>query len=163
MKKLFRIIAIICTVIIFGLLALAAFSYFTYKAEYKHVETETASLATADVKSVVTSWDSSELQKISHPLLIAELQKPNQDLEGFFKVYRHLGALKAPVLCKLVNFKSNIGIPSYTVADYSCSTSFENGEATIYIELVSDKDSQSKFLVTVFRIESPLFLKILEK
>ncbi len=163
MKKFLKIFAIISSILILLVIVCGAYGMYKYKTDAGNIQSETATTAIGSIKAISAAWDPAELQKREHPRLIAELVKQNQNLEDFFKIYRKLGALKGEPACTLANFRSNVGIPTFTLADYTCTAPFENATATFYMELLKDSDTNGAYLFSTFRVDSPLFLKILEK
>jgi len=163
MKTFFKIIGVICIVIVLGCAGLAGYGYLSYKNDGAEVEKETQALAVEYIKAISSLWNPDEAIKRSHPTLSEEMKKNGQSWQDLFKIYQKLGKLKSDVSCQLVNFRSNVGLPTYTLADYNCNAEYENGHGTISIELVKDSDSQGSFQITTLRIDSPLFTKLLEK
>ncbi len=163
MKKFFKFVGMLCTLIVFLVLVLGLYSYFEYRSGGEKIEKETQHLAESAINDVTANWNPDELEKRAHPLLMDLVHKQNQTVGEFFNIYRKLGAPKGEPKCKLVNFRSNIGVPTFTLADYSCAMEFVNASGVIYLELLNDKDSKDSYLLTAFKIDSPLFTNLLLK
>lgn len=161
MRGFFKFVGVACTLIVVGVLGLSLIGYLEYRSNAARIEGETMATALDAITSVTTAWNPDEMEKRAHPQMLDMVKKQNQSVGSFFDIYRKLGALKPPPVCSLVNFRSNIGIPSYTLADYACKTEFENASGVIYLELLKDKDSKDAYLVTAFKIDSPLFTNLL--
>jgi len=155
MKKFLKIVAIIIVIIAAGSI------YVNYKMS--SVEKESSDIATNAVTAISTSWNPEELQTRAHPSLIQEAQEPGQRFEDVFKIYQKLGKLKDSPECQFQRFHSNIDTTgNYTLADYLCKADYENGTATISMQL-RQESNHTTWLIYGFRIDSPLFTKLLEK
>ena len=87
--------------------------------------------------------------------------KTNHTWEDYLKLYGKLGKLKSDVNCEFVNYHGMYGFPeSYDLVRYTCKTEYENGPATIYIELARGGASNGAWLISIFKIFSALFMKI---
>ena len=155
MKKFLKIVCII--VLLISLFV----AYMCYKS--KTIENETSSLVEDSVNTITTSWDSVELKKRADPLVLEAATKQGQSLDELFNAYKKLGHPKSPAKCAYINFTAASDISgSYLLVRYKCSAEYDNDKATIYVQIKKDS-GKSDWLFTTFRVDSPLFTKLLAK
>lgn len=155
MKKFLKIVAVLMLIIA----AIGGYVYYKMSS----VEKETVDLAKGVIVLFSDNWDPVVFQKASHPLLLKNMAEARQNWDEYTQVYRKLGKLRKPPECLFQGFRSNIDSTGhYTVANYACRADYDNGPATVLMQLRQESDDNA-WLISGLQIDSPLFLKLLGK
>ncbi|HTR43198.1 MAG TPA: hypothetical protein VMH87_16410 [Pseudomonadales bacterium] len=151
MNKVFTILGIIFAVII-SLIITAAAIFIPHALKLDH---EATAYIQDAVPRIVTNWNSQELVDRATPELLAE-GKSREDIDRLFVEFGKLGALKHLDTPEgTVNTRAYTGSGIVTVGNYEAKAEFENGTATIRIQLLRVGGG---WKINGFHISSDVFL-----
>jgi hypothetical protein len=142
---------------IFLFLIITVGAFVAYIALYAGPPLDTSSkeYVNKNIPKFLSTWDEKEITSRASSELMSVL-KPG-DMEKLVAMFSKLGKLKSYAgFNGNANIKLNIGSPNTITASYIGNAEFDNGSATVKIELIQ---KEGKWEILSIYLHSPLFMQ----